>query len=132
MKFLNQVRNADSSWRDVRKQLRKDQRWDLAESLDREEKEKLFDEHMDELSKKNKEMFHKLLEETSGVSATYTCISSICFEIVQFYFHMWELFCKSSNFMLQITLTSTWKEVKKMIKEDPRYSKFSSSDRVSK
>ena len=63
-----QVRNADSSWRDVRKQLRKDQRWDLAESLDREEKEKLFDEHMDELSKKNKEMFHKLLEETSGVS----------------------------------------------------------------
>ena len=65
---LVQVRNADSSWRDVRKQLRKDQRWDLAESLDREEKEKLFDEHMDELSKKNKEMFHKLLEETSGVS----------------------------------------------------------------
>ena len=63
-----QVRNADSSWRDVRKQLRKDQRWDLAESLDREEKEKLFDEHMDELGKKNKEMFHKLLEETSGVS----------------------------------------------------------------
>ena len=41
-------------------------------------------------------MFHKLLEETTGV-----------------------------------TLTSTWKEVKKLIKEDPRYSKFSSSDRVS-
>ena len=68
LSFLVQVRNADSSWRDVRKQLRKDQRWDLAESLDREEKEKLFDEHMDELGKKNKEMFHKLLEETSGVS----------------------------------------------------------------
>ena len=31
----------------------------------------------------------------------------------------------------QISLTSTWKEVKKMIKDDPRYSKFSSSDRVS-
>jgi len=30
----------------------------------------------------------------------------------------------------EITLTSQWKEVKKMIKEDPRYSKFSSSDRV--
>ena len=61
------MRNADSSWRDVRKQLRKDSRWDQAESLDREEKEKLFDEHMDELGKKNKEMFCKLLEETSGV-----------------------------------------------------------------
>lgn len=31
----------------------------------------------------------------------------------------------------QIVLTSTWKEVRKMIKEDPRFTKFSSSDRVS-
>lgn len=30
----------------------------------------------------------------------------------------------------KITLTSTWKEVKKIIKEDPRCIKFSSSDRV--
>lgn len=30
----------------------------------------------------------------------------------------------------QISLTSSWKEVKKLIKDDPRYSKFSSSDRV--
>lgn len=29
----------------------------------------------------------------------------------------------------QIELTSTWKEVRKMIKEDPRFTKFSSSDR---
>lgn len=33
-------------------------------------------------------------------------------------------------FMFQITLTTTWKEVKKVIKEDPRCIKFSSSDRV--
>lgn len=32
--------------------------------------------------------------------------------------------------MLQITLSSSWKDIKKLIKEDPRYSKFSSSDRV--
>ena len=90
------MRNADTSWRDTRKQLRKDQRWELAELLDRDEKEKLFDAHIESLSKKNKEMFHKLLDETTTV-----------------------------------TLTSTWKEIKKQIKEDPRYSKFSSSDRVS-
>lgn len=29
-----------------------------------------------------------------------------------------------------ITLTTRWKEAKKLIKRDPRYSKFSSSDRV--
>lgn len=32
--------------------------------------------------------------------------------------------------LLQISLVAGWKEVKKIIKEDPRYSKFSSSDRV--
>lgn len=32
--------------------------------------------------------------------------------------------------LLQITLTTSWKEVKKVIKDDPRCIKFSSSDRV--
>lgn len=87
------VRTAESGWRDTRKQLRKDHRWDLTEQLDKEEKEKLFEAHIEGLNKRNKDMFHKLLDET------------------------------------EISLTSTWKEVKKQIKDDPRYSKFSSSDR---
>ena len=33
--------------------------------------------------------------------------------------------------LLQVTLTSTWKSIRKSIKEDSRFSKFSSSDRVS-
>ncbi|XP_067657663.1 transcription elongation regulator 1-like [Haliotis asinina] len=88
------VRNSEASWRDTRKQLRRDHRWDQADQLDRDEKEKLFEEHIENLTKRNKEMFHKLLEET-----------------------------------VEISLTSHWKETKKLIKEDPRYSKFSSSDR---
>lgn len=88
------VRNSEASWRDTRKQLRKDHRWELASLLDREEKEKLFESHLENLNKKNREMFHKLLDETS-----------------------------------EITLSSSWKEVKKLLKEDPRYSKYSSSDR---
>jgi len=91
--LADMVRNADSSWRDTRKQLRKDHRWGLADLLDRDEKEALFNEHIEVLTKKNKEMFHKLLSETD------------------------------------VSLVSTWKEIKKQIKEDPRYSKFSSSDR---
>ena len=35
-------------------------------------------------------------------------------------------------FFLQLTLTSSWRSIRKLIKEDPRYSKFSSQDRVSK
>ena len=92
-----QVRDAELSWRDARKQLRKDRRYEASgASLDKEEKEKLFEAHVETLHRKNKEQFHRLLDETSS-----------------------------------LTLTSRWKEIKKAIKEDPRYAKFSSSDRVS-
>lgn len=88
------VRNSDLGWREVKRLLRKDHRWDLADSLSREEKEKLFNEHIEHLIRKKREKFRELLDETGDV-----------------------------------TLTSTWKEIKKMIKEDPRYTKFASSDR---
>ncbi|XP_064599903.1 transcription elongation regulator 1-like isoform X2 [Liolophura sinensis] len=88
------VRNAEVTWRDAKKQLRKDHRWELVDQLEREERDKLFEEHIDNLNKKNKEMFHKLLDDTP-----------------------------------EVTFTSAWKEVKKLIRDDARYSKFSSSDR---
>ncbi|XP_039207644.1 transcription elongation regulator 1 isoform X4 [Crotalus tigris] len=88
------VRSSDVSWSDTRRTLRKDHRWESGSLLEREEKEKLFNEHIEALAKKKKEHFRQLLDETSS-----------------------------------ITLTSTWKEVKKIIKEDPRCIKFSSSDR---
>ena len=93
--LADMVRNADAVWKETKKLLHKDSRWELVEALPREEREKLFEEHVEALLQKNRDQFHKLLEETS-----------------------------------EITLTSKWKEVKKLIKEDPRYSKFSSSDRV--
>lgn len=88
------VRSSDVSWSDTRRTLRKDHRWESGSALDREEKEKLFTEHIEALTKKKREHFRQLLDETTA-----------------------------------ITLTSSWKEVKKMIKEDPRCIKYSSSDR---
>uniref|UniRef100_A0A8D3E0A6 Transcription elongation regulator 1 n=1 Tax=Scophthalmus maximus TaxID=52904 RepID=A0A8D3E0A6_SCOMX len=88
------VRSSDATWSDTRRNLRKDHRWESASLLEREEKEKLFNEHVEALAKKKKEHFRQLLDET-----------------------------------IMITLTTTWKEVKKVIKEDPRCIKFSSSDR---
>lgn len=85
----------DGSWHDNKKLLRKDQRWADCELLERSEKQKLHEEHIKTLTKKNREMFHRLLSETADIS-----------------------------------LVSQWKDVKKLIKEDARYSKFSSSDRV--
>ncbi|KYB29457.1 transcription elongation regulator 1 isoform X1 [Tribolium castaneum] len=88
------VRNPELSWREVKRILRKDHRWDLADSLSREDKEKLFNEHIEHLLRKKREKFRELLDETPDV-----------------------------------TLTSSWKEIKKIIKEDPRYTKFASSER---
>ncbi|EEB14665.1 transcription elongation regulator, putative [Pediculus humanus corporis] len=88
------VRNADLSWREAKRALRKDHRWELAELLDREEKEKIFNSHIEQLTHKKREKFRELLDETG-----------------------------------EVTLTSSWKEVKKLIKEDPRCTKFSSSER---
>lgn len=81
----------------MKKILRKDHRWDLADSLSREEKEKLFNEHIDQLIKRKRQNFRELLDETPDVS-----------------------------------LISSWKEIKKLIKEDPRYTKFASSEKVRK
>ncbi|XP_053504440.1 transcription elongation regulator 1 isoform X1 [Ictalurus furcatus] len=88
------VKSTDVSWSDTRRILRKDHRWESAALLERHEKEKLFEEHVEVLTKRKKEQFRQLLDETT-----------------------------------MITLTTTWKEVKKVIKDDPRCIKFSSSDR---
>ena len=66
--FCYQVRDSDAVWRDTRRQLRRDHRWELASLLERDEKEKLFIQHTDALSKKKKDQFKELLDETDGVS----------------------------------------------------------------
>lgn len=69
----------------------------MAESLEREEKERLFNEHIEQLGRKKRDKFRELLDEV-GASAE---------------------------------LTASWRDIKKLLKDDPRYVKFSSSDRVS-
>lgn len=66
--FFCQVRSSDATWSDTRRNLRKDHRWESASLLEREEKEKLFNEHVEALAKKKKEHFRQLLDETSMVT----------------------------------------------------------------
>lgn len=88
--LTDMVRTPDAEWKDTKKTLKKDPRWD--QDIDRDEKERLFDEHLKLLDHKRKMAFHALLSE-------------------------------------HCTLTSTWKEVKKIIKQDPRFEKLFSSER---
>jgi len=67
--LIPQVRSSDATWSDTRRNLRKDHRWESASLLEREDKEKLFNEHVEALAKKKKEHFRQLLDETSMVKS---------------------------------------------------------------
>lgn len=66
-----QVRSSDASWSETRRSLRKDHRWETSSLLEREEKERLFNEHIEALTKKKKELFRQLLDETPTVQTHY-------------------------------------------------------------
>lgn len=66
------------SWSDTRRTLRKDHRWESGSLLEREEKEKLFNEHIEALTKKKREHFRQLLDETSAVRAVDVLIDNLC------------------------------------------------------
>ncbi|TMS34111.1 hypothetical protein L596_001760 [Steinernema carpocapsae] len=65
--LVDHVRSADASWRETRKLLRKDPRYKDTELLDRDAKEKLFDEHVCTLESKKRDAFFQLLDETEGI-----------------------------------------------------------------
>ena len=86
------VKNLDLNWKETKKILKRDPRWDLCKLLEKEEKVNLFEDHTRMLRSKKKDQFYALLDDTQGV-----------------------------------TLSSTWKDVKKLIKSDSRYEKLSQS-----
>jgi len=87
------IRTPDYSWKEAKKILKKDSRWESL-SLEKPEKERLFDEHMDKLVQKKKDSYHSLIDEIKDVA-----------------------------------LDASFKDVKKQIRDDPRYTKFSSSEK---
>lgn len=89
------VRNSDYTWKEVKKQLKKDHRYEIAEELDRDERERIFNEHINMLTKKKRDKFREMLDETNSLE-----------------------------------LTSSWKDVKKQIRDDPRFIKFGPSEKV--
>lgn len=86
------VRSTELPWKEVKKIIKKDSRYDLCDALSKDEREKLYNEHIDELAKKKREKFREMLNELPNIKAS-----------------------------------TSWKEVKKLVREDPRYTKFSSS-----
>lgn len=51
------MRSTDYTWKEAKKSLKKDSRWESASALEREEKEKLFNNHVENLTKRKREKF---------------------------------------------------------------------------
>jgi len=64
------IKNTDTSWHDARKQLRKDERYQMSELLDKDAKEKLFKEHITSLERKKRDMLYQLLNDHEKISFT--------------------------------------------------------------
>lgn len=88
------VRNPDLTWKEVKKQLRKDSRWESVEQLDRDDRERIFNDHIIQLGKKKRDKFREMLNE-----------------------------------LPQFDLIASWKDIKKQVRDDPRYLKYNSSDK---
>lgn len=89
------VRNADLTWKEVKKQLRKDHRWELVEQLEREHRERIFNDHIDQLVRKKRDKFRELLDELQPA----------------------------------LSLSTAFRDVKRQIRDDPRYLKYNSSEK---
>lgn len=70
--FFSQVRNPDANWKETKRMLRKDHRWQMLESLSKEEKESLFNSHINQLNQRKREQFRKLLDEQTEVSTSFS------------------------------------------------------------
>lgn len=91
------VRKSDLSWKEAKKMLKKDGRWEIVESLDRETRDRLFADHIAALNKKKRDNFREMLDEIP-----------------------------------EIGQETSWSDVKKKVRDDPRYYKFYDSEKVRK
>lgn len=66
--LIDLVKSSGTSWRDCKKMLKRDHRWDMVESLDRSEMERLFEAHTSQLLKKKREKFRQMLDEIKDLS----------------------------------------------------------------
>ena len=54
---------SELTWKEAKKILKRDPRWSYSKALEKEEKEKLFDEHMNKFRAKKRDLFFQLLDD---------------------------------------------------------------------
>ena len=65
--LLDLIKNPDLSYREAKKLLKKDKRYETFDNLSRSDKENLFEQHINNLIKKKRKLFIELLEEIKDI-----------------------------------------------------------------
>ena len=65
--LVDLVKDPTATWTSAKKNLRRDHRWEMCDTIDSGDKESLFKEHIGQLEEKRRLHFRNLLEETSKV-----------------------------------------------------------------
>ncbi|KAL3123126.1 hypothetical protein niasHT_005059 [Heterodera trifolii] len=68
--LVDLIKHTDISWHDGRKLMRKDNRYQNCELLEKDVKERLFKEHVRELERKRRDVFFQLLDEHHDITFT--------------------------------------------------------------
>jgi transcription elongation regulator 1 len=66
------VRKSDMTWKDSKKVMKKDQRYNIVESLDRDTRHRLYDDHIENLKKKKRDSFREMLDEIPDITQDST------------------------------------------------------------
>lgn len=65
------IRDSNFTWKEAKKILRKDSRWNaVGDVISRSEREDMFNDYISNLSKKPREVFNNMLNETDGVCSS--------------------------------------------------------------
>lgn len=76
--LVDLIKDPLSSWTESKRQLKRDQRWEMSDLIDIAEREKMFRDHVSQLSKKRRLQFRKLLEDTTKVCCCLLCQNIWC------------------------------------------------------
>lgn len=88
--MILQIRQTDLTYKEARKLLKKDSRYELADPLSKHDKEEIYDEHLDALSAKKKQLYRELLDESSvrfSVSTRLPCPNFVSFLRLRWMLH---------------------------------------------
>ncbi|XP_048485694.1 transcription elongation regulator 1, partial [Plutella xylostella] len=125
------VRNPELSWREAKKQLKKDHRYSLAELLSKDDKERLFTTHTHALGNKRRDKFRALLTELNvAPTASWRETRALLKHEPRAQAYPDPDKFRALLTELNVALTASWRETRALLKHEPRAQAYPDPDKM--